>query len=157
MSKVRREKSAFYTTIKKGLKDLKKHNVKTGFFSSSKYADGTPVAYVAAIQEFLDGGSRSFMRTTMIEKEKEWAKIMEKFGPKIMDGSMSVTDALNIVGLRSSGDVAAKIAEITAPPLKPATIKARQRKLANNEKVGNLTKPLIESAVMFNSVTHEVD
>lgn len=49
---------------------------KVGFFPSSKYEDGTPVAYVAIIQEFGSPEQgippRSFMRTTIAEKQNEW-------------------------------------------------------------------------------------
>ena len=31
---------------------IKKSKLEVGFFESAKYPDGTPVAYVAAIQEF---------------------------------------------------------------------------------------------------------
>lgn len=40
--------------------ELAKKQLKVGFFAHSKYPDGTPVAYVAAIQElgYPAGGSR---------------------------------------------------------------------------------------------------
>lgn len=134
---------------------------KVGWFEGAKYQDGTPVAYVATIQEFgsvkNNTPPRSFMRTTVSEKLGEWADLVKSGAKAIIAGNASAKNVMTGLGLAAEGDVRKKIASIQNPALDPGTIKARQRKLANGKKVGNLDKPLIESALMINSLTSTVD
>ena len=157
MARVNRKKTPLFAKVKKAIKDADDRQVKVGFFESAKYPDGTPVAYIAAIQEFMDGGSRSFMRTTIAEQTKEWKKLMQDGAKAIINGTETVDSVLENLGLLAAAQVGEKISSIHSPPLKEATIAARKRKLANGEKVGNLTKPLVESGVLIASTTHQVE
>lgn len=134
---------------------------KAGFFESAKYPDGTPVAYVAAIQEFgyAEGGipPRSFMRTTANEQGKHWTEAFSKGAKAIVRGTFSPKQVMDAVGQLAAGDIRKKISEIQSPPLEAATVAARRRRYANKGATGNLTKPLVDTAIMVNSVTNIVE
>lgn len=138
---------------------------KVGFFDTAKYADGTPVAYVASIHEFgaAEQGipPRPFFRPTIAERSAEWTKQFGQGARAVAKGTFTASQVMDAVGLGAAGDVAKTIAGITTPPLKDATIAARRRRYANpklgKKTKGNLAKPLVDTAVMVNSVTHIVE
>ena len=61
------------------------------------------------------------------------------------------------LGQLAAGDIRKKISEIQQPPLQEATVKARKRRYKDRKTTGNLTKPLVDTAVMVNSVTNTVE
>lgn len=63
---------------------------------------------------------------------------------------------MDLLGTKIVGDLKVAIKSVNAPALQPATIDARRRKKANKTRIGNLTKPLVEEAIMINSITHLV-
>lgn len=52
MAKITRKNPKAFAEIVNRLKELDGTSAKAGWFATSKYEDGTPVAYVAAIQEY---------------------------------------------------------------------------------------------------------
>jgi len=130
------------------------HKVKVGILSGA-YEDGTPVAYVAAIQEFGSPEQnippRSFMRSTVTEKSTEWSN---KYAKILMSGNPD--NAAEVLGQVAAGDVREKIATIQDPPLQESTIKARVRSMADNATVGALNKPLVQTGLLLGSISHEV-
>ena len=137
-------------------------NVKSrvGWLGSSQYENGFPVAAAAAQNELgnpeLGIPPRSFMRTTVSEQRQNWRQLAESGARAMMAGNETMSTVMEKLAFQAEGDIAKKITEITAPPLKASTIKARQRKLANGKEIGSLTKPLIETATMLNTLTHDV-
>lgn len=148
-------------SLEKALKNVSGLTTKVGWFKGAKYQDGTPVAYVATIQEYgspMNGiPPRSFMRTTIAEKENEWAKLARSGAKAIIAGNASPKMVMEGLGLAASGDVRKKISEINSPALKAGTIEARKRKLSKGKKVGALTKPLVETGLMVASLTSTVE
>lgn len=157
-------------TLVTALKALDGLQAKTGWFETAKYADGTPVAYVATIHEFgavvlnmdavagaYQGGgegsgpviipARPFMRVTVAERGKEWIKLLETGAKEVLVGKLTPRQLLEMVALRAAGDVAKTIAKITTPPLAPSTI-------ANKR---GATKPLVDTGQMIQSVTGVVE
>lgn len=134
---------------------------KVGFFETSKYEDGTPVAYVATIQEYgvPEKGipARPFMRPTIAEKQNEWKSIAQQGARAMLDGKASGDQVLEVIGLKAAGDIRKTIASITTPALKPATVAARLRGYKDKTTVGSLTKPLVETGTMLNAVTSTVE
>lgn len=161
------------------LKDLDGVQGKVGWFESAKYTDGTPVAHVAAIQEFGSGAipPRPFMRTTLAEKQGEWGQQLEAGAGAVLDGKATARQVLEATMLRAAGDVAKKIASIYTPPLSPLTLLARQsagsnKRLSGAKELGALareldkgppnvggvsTKPLVWTGQMIQSVTGVVE
>lgn len=160
MATVKRDKTKA-VAMQKNLKALDGAGVRVGFFEGSKYDDGTPVALVAATQEFGSPKQgippRPFMRQAIAQHGRWWARLVET-GMKTVAAGGTVTPAQvwDRVGLKAAGDVRKAISEVQKPPLKEKTVKARLAKMADGKTVGNLRKPLVETGVMFNAVTHEL-
>lgn len=134
---------------------------KVGFFETSKYEDGTPVAYVATIQEYgaPERGipPRPFMRPTIAEKQNEWKGLAEQGARAMLDGKATGEQVLEVIGLKAAGDIRKAISAVTTPALKPATVAARLRGYKDKQTVGSLTKPLVHTGVMLNAVTSVVE
>lgn len=133
------------TTLAKELGELE---VASGWLESAKYENGTPVAYVASIQEFGTGPipPRPTMRPTVTAQTQRWGKIYAQTVKSATSGSA----VLEVMGAVVSGDFREAISELTSPPLAESTLKARKRR-------GNgSTKPLVDQRVMINTLTHVV-
>ena len=100
---------------------------------------------------------RSFMRTTIAEKENEWAKLAKSGAKAMVAGNASPRQVMEGIGLAASGDIRKKISEISSPALKASTVANKKRKLAKGKKVGSLTKPLVETSLMLSSLTSTVE
>lgn len=143
----------------KVLAAAKRVEVRVGFFNTATYADGTPVAYVAAIQEFgyPQGGipSRSFMRTTAAEKKPEWSSLMQRaLAGALNAGTVdALQNNLTQVGGLAAGDISRTISKITSPPLKDSTLRARQ---SRKKSPGVSRKPLVDTGKMIQSVDSAV-
>lgn len=155
--KARRVKGVDLSAALKGLQD---NSCKVGFFETAKYEDGTPVAYIAAIHEF-GAASRSvpprpFMRPTIAEHRANWQSLMRSGANKLAKGGITAEVFYDRLGLQASGDVRKTIAGIKEPPLKPATVKARERRYAKGAKGKSPDKPLVDTGTLLNSVTYAV-
>ena len=157
MGKVTR-KGGGIQRLRTGAKELSGVTGKVGFFESAKYPDGTPVAYVASIHEhgYAPGNipPRPMMRPTIAEQSAQWSRDFGEGAKAVVVGRYSAAQVMDAVGMKAAGDVAKTISEIKSPPLAPATVDARRRRYADGKTTGNLTKPLVDTAVMVTSVTH---
>lgn len=151
---IRRTSNA--SSIKKVLEELGRKEIKVGFFESAKYPDGTPIAYVAAIQEFGHGPipPRPFMRPAEQQNAAKWQKGIAAGVKSALNGSVTIEHALEQVGMVAAGDVRKAIKAVTAPPLADSTISARQRRL-KGKKAASI-KPLVDSGQMIQAVTSAV-
>lgn len=152
------------------LRSLDGVQAKTGWFETAKYADGTPVAYVATIHEFgaivvnadavagayQNGGggaapilipARPFMRPTVAAKGDSWMKLLAQGAAQVLLGKATAEQVLEAVALRAAGDVAKTISTISSPPLSPRTIAGKK----------GATKPLVDTGQMIQSVTGVVE
>lgn len=137
---------------------------KVGWFEGAKYEDGTPIAYVAAIQEFgttSNGGfipPRSFFRTTIAEKRAEWMGYAQR-GARAMLKGETLRNVLDVIGLRARGDVQHKIKQINSPPLADSTLAGRlyRRRQKNARAKTVSTKPLIDTGMMLASMQSAVE
>lgn len=125
-------------------------------------ADGTPMvkvgiqegnaetAGIAAIHEFGAPGAgipaRSFMRSTLAEKQKAWAKIAAVRLKAHLD---DIREALEVVGAVAAQDIQDKIKAGIAPEVKPATIRGRS--------VSKEPTPLIDTGNLLKSISYEVE
>ncbi|EMN3922123.1 hypothetical protein REJ49_004985 [Citrobacter farmeri] len=124
--------------------------LKVGFIDGATYPDGTPVALVAATNEYGNPANnqppRPFFRNAIAEHESEWLDAISRGLQK----GVPLDDVLAVVGERAVGDVVQSIATLMDPPLSPATIASRKSK-------GNAsTKPLVDTKVMIRDVHYEV-
>lgn len=134
------------------------HKVVAGFFETAKYDDGTPVAYIAAIQEFgyPEGKipSRPFFRNAIKANEQKWENTAAQLMLSVIEGKLSKEQALDQLGAMIKGDIQESIIDGDFEPLKQATLDARQSR-KRTEGVG--TKPLIDTGHMMRSVDYVVE
>ena len=121
--------------------------LRVGFLESATYPDGTPVAMIAAIQDF--GAPRAgipprpFFRNMIAAKQGEWP---EAIGTLLKMNNYDVKVALEIAGEAIAGQLRQSIVDTNSPPLKPATVRHK-----------GFDKPLVLTGHMLNSVSHEVE
>ena len=158
---VKREISSVDKNLEIALKNLSGKTARVGWFEKSKYEDGTPVASIAAQNEYGNPTKhippRSFMRTSIIEKENEWRSLAEQGSKAVLDGKQTVTQVMEKIGLKAAGDIRKKITQIFEPPLSPVTIHNRLHRKSNKKTIGLLTKPLIDTGIMLNTLTNTVE
>lgn len=161
--KVTRSKNSLIKKLPVILKDLEGKVGKVGWFEEQRYDDkeNTPVAYVAAVQEYgyppNNIPARPFMRPTVIAHHKEWKEIAEKGAKQAIIGKQTITSVMEAIGLKASGDIKKTISKVTEPPLSKRTIAARLARRSNKTTLGLLTKPLIDTGYMLNSLTNVVE
>lgn len=152
--------------LKRILAELQDLEVRVGWFETNYYPlekgrKPVPVAYVATIHEWGDPESgipaRPFMRPTVARERKNWEAYVASAAKDVVAGTLSMEDMFEALGLNVSGEIARSIAAVTAPELKKATIAAKRRKMANTGLTGRLDKPLVETGLMIDTVTHIVE
>ncbi|HGK4675246.1 TPA: hypothetical protein ACJ2WV_004547 [Kluyvera georgiana] len=129
---------------------LDSKQLKVGFIDGATYPDGTPVAMVAATNEYgrpeNNQPPRPFFRNAIAEHESEWADAIARG----IRAGYPVDQVLEVVGAQIHGDVQESIAQLMTPPLAASTIAARK------SKGNNSTKPLVDTKVMIGDVNYEV-
>ena len=161
--------------------------VKVGFFSTAKYQDGTPVAAVAAWNEFGtgphtiaakpgkvlaftgSGGETVFVRQVNhpgIPERPFFRRAiaeMEDGVSKILKSGldpkkMVVDEQLaDRVGLYAAAQVQESIVALNDPPNSPATIAQKRKKLHGKKGTGGGETPLMDTGTLRNSVAWEVE
>lgn len=165
-------------TLEKLPKEFEGMVAQVGFPSGISYEEGTPVAYVAAIQEFgapeVSIPPRPFIRPTINSKKDEWIQTIEKGIPKVIKEEITAFDVLDLVGMQASADIQEAIANVYSPPLRPITVLLRKWKkegkkitgatvgeaaiaIANGEDIGSDNKPLNATGLMIASVQNAVN
>lgn len=133
---------------------LSKNKGKVGWFESAKYPDGTPVAYVALIQEMGSPQNsippRPFFRSTMAEKSKQWTGLLKSGCKAILAGNETAHSVMEKVTGKAAGDVRRKISKIREPALSQRTLDARLSRGLTS------TKPLVDTGIMLQTLTHQV-
>ncbi len=120
--------------------------VKVGFFSTARYEDGTPVAAVAAWNEFGTKtiSERPFFRNALAESERSVGRILQAG----LDTKKMVVDEhlAGRVGAYVQGKIQDSITALKEPPNSPSTIRAKQS-----------SNPLVDTGFMRDSVTWQVE
>ncbi len=138
--------------LKQALEDIGRKlgrggTLKVGFLSGASYPDGTPVAMIAAIQDFGAPAAgippRPFFRNMIAEKQESWPGEIER-DLKRTDYDVDLT--LARVGALIAGQLRQSIVDTNEPPLKPATIRRK-----------GSSKPLVDTGVLLGSVDFEVE
>lgn len=108
--------------------------------------EGLTTADVAAINEFGMGvPARPFMRLTFEQRAGDLQKLGRGLEQRVLQGSMTVDNALNVMGTAAVGYVRATLDSGVPPPNAPGTI----------AKKGS-SQPLIDTAQLKGSITSEV-
>lgn len=119
--------------------------VRVGFMEGSTYPDGTPVPAVAFWNEYGGPGrpERPFFRRMIAKDSPKWAPLV---GKAAVAANYDSSRVLAILGDRIKGELQASINQFQDPPISQETAERKGFK-----------KPLIDTAVMLNSITFEVD
>ena len=151
--------------------------VQVGFFEGATYDDGTPVAMVAAIQNYGAPGvgvpPRPFFSSMIAAKKDEWgpaiAGLLKRHG-------YDAQQALSQTGAAIAGQLADSIVATSAPPLSPVTLMLRKmrredqslvvtkrivreaaaRVAAGESTGGEAAKPLVDTGHLLASIDYEV-
>lgn len=120
------------------------NSVKVGLpKGSNAYPDGTSVIMVGTVHEFGSPSrgipQRSFLRSTVVEKRRTYKGMAFELGRKILMGKLTVSKALNIIGLTVQTDVREKITDISEPAL-----------------VSREGNPLVDTGHLRQSIVYEV-
>lgn len=144
--------------MREAVKAIASKKLRVGWFDTSKYQDGTPVAYVATIHELGNpaGGvpARPFMRPTIEAKTPEWKSTLAGGAHQVLNGRLTAEQMLGQVGQVAAGNIAETIASIDTPALQPGTINARK---SRRKSPGVSTKPLVDTGLLIQSVNHKVE
>lgn len=119
--------------------------LKVGFLAGATYPDGTPVALVAAVQNFGAPSRgippRPFFSNMVATKQHEWGPAL---GELLKDHEPET--ALKMLGEGIVGQLRQSIADTNDPPLDPKTA-ARK----------GFDKPLVATGHMMNSADYQVN
>lgn len=135
--------------LQKALADIAENlgsgSVSVGFLAGATYPDGTPVPAVAFWNEY--GTSRSparpFFRTTIAEKNGEWAK---KLGKSVVHYDYDTEKILSFMGQTIQQDVQASINGWQDPPNAASTVAKK-----------GFNSPLRDTMQMMRSVDYVVE
>ncbi len=120
--------------------------VKVGFFSTARYEDGTPVAAVAAWNEFGTETipERPFFRNALAESERSVGRILQAG----LDTKKMVVDErlAGRVGAHVQGQIQESITALKEPPNAPETVRRK-----------GSSDPLMDTGTLRNSVSWEVE
>ena len=154
-----------HINIEKAIKDLSTDKVlKVGWPKNIRYPEeegGKYIAEVAAQNEYgaphKNIPARPFLGPAVANNKTQWLSIVEKGVKDTIDGKNTILDVLEKLGRKASADVVVAIKEVTSPPLSPVTIAKRLSKLSKKKVTAGLTKPLIDTGIMWRAVTHSVE
>ncbi len=155
MARIIRKEGPGKRILEDAVRDLKGKTSKVGWLESAKYPDkkATPVAYVAAIQEFGSPAQgippRLGMRATMQARRNAWRAMARRGASAVMKGDADGLQILSLVAEQARGDFLRTIRAVTDPPLKPGTIAARVRKKASGKLTKTLQKPLVDTGLLI--------
>ncbi len=120
--------------------------VEIGFLEGATYPDGTPVALVAALNEFGSPSRgmppRPFFRTMIEERSPEWP---DAIAANLKANNYQAEKSLEQIGEAIAGQLRQSIASFVGAPLKPSTIKRKGSE-----------KQLVDSGHMLNSIAAQV-
>ena len=120
--------------------------VRVGCLSEATYPDGTPVAMIAAIQDFGAPAAgippRPFFRNMIAKKSPEWPKAIRDL---LKANQYDALRTLQQSGEAIAGQLRQSIVDTNDPPLAPATIRRK-----------GFSKPLVDTGHMLNSVNYQV-
>lgn len=112
-------------------------------------------AEIAAVHEFgsSDGRipERSFLRSTMRNREADFSKIQAMLAKKVVANKLTAEQALDQLGAWFAAQVKHAITAGIAPELAESTIKARRKGKQPGRKV-----PLVDTGQLRNSITWAV-
>lgn len=173
-----------FKELQKRIKSSDKKELEVGWFEGARYDDSTPVAGVAAMQEF-GSAKRSipphpFFRPAIADNSKSWSELVADGSKAMINGKVTYDQVMNGLGLQVVGDIQKTITTESYPALSPITLALRNLRdngykvggkligqvaaaIANGEvgsgqlgQQSSNTTPLNDSGIMIATLSHEV-
>lgn len=120
--------------------------VRVGFLEGATYPDGTPVAMVAAIQEFgapsVNIPPRPFFRNMIADHSNEWPKAV---GDLLKTTDYDAEKTMGLAGEGIAGQLRQSVVDTNSPPNAESTIAAK-----------GSAKPLVDTGHLLASIDYEV-
>jgi len=142
----------------KGFQKPKSAAVHIGVFGDGAQREddeGIDNVLLAAVHEFgrRDGSipSRSFLRATIIENRRKYARMFEHFIKRFGGDPAGIRKTLDAMGLQVVGDVQKKISDGIKPRLEDSTLKAKKRRFGKES-----TTPLVATGDLRQSIASKV-
>lgn len=136
--------------LEAAIKELDSKQVKVGYFPTSRYPDGKPVAGVAVVQEFGSVSRRipprPFFRPAVDGSRQMQRDAIAAAVRRAVSGRQTVEQGMEQLGAAVVGEIQKAISELDSPPLADSTIRRK----------GN-SKPLVDTGMMLQSVTYVVE
>ena len=151
-----------FSTVDEAINQIGKLTLAVGWFEAAKYDAETPVAAVAAQNEYgneeLNIPPRPFIRPTVANRSRVWKGFITRNAKKVISGDLSGDQMMEALGLAVAGDIRKTITQIHEPKLSERTLAARRkiRKVSKEEASAELEKPLVFEAFLLNSVSYAV-
>lgn len=150
MARVTVDKTAL-KALSKAMGDANNKSLQVGWFESAKYDDGTPVAGIAAQNEFgnpkISIPPRPFIRPTIDNQSEAWAGIAEQGAKALLNGKASINQVLNAIGLKASADIKNSIVNSSFVGLSPITIALRKIRNDDKFKIGGALVGSVAGAI----------
>jgi hypothetical protein len=163
MTVVKHEPGEATAKLRAALKTLQGVTGKVGWPESAKYADGTPVAYVAAIQEYGYDPKhippRLGFRATLPSLQPELQRVAGVYAKRMLADKAGPIDAMDAIGGTAQGLLFKHISNVTSPPLAFATQAARayRRGIPPDELTATGAKPLNDTGLLIATLTHQTE
>lgn len=151
--------------IQKALRDLADSQVMVGIPDTADGRSAGAAIGNAALGYLHETGSpannippRPFLQPGVNESKDKWLAYLKQAGELAMEGKASAVDkALHAAGITAVTAVKARITAGIPPPLKPATVAARQRRTKSRQanSAADVT-PLIDTGQLLASITYVV-
>lgn len=100
---------------------------------------------------------RPFMKPSVEDNKEDLIGQIEQVSRKFLNGQISEQQAAEMIGAEAAGNIKKAIAKVNAPPLKASTVRRKRNQYADKSITGALTKPLMDSGVLFDSVDSKAE
>ena len=159
--------------------DLEHLDARIGWFESARYDEETPVALVAAQNEYGNPDNnippRPFMRPAISEHAQSWKQKISSGAKAITAGNETSATVMEAVAALAAGQIREGIEQVYSPSLSPFTIFNRLQSLDKARGIRRsrqaqedrtidfiiddhtITKPLVFAGILLNTLTYVVD
>jgi hypothetical protein len=136
-----------WNRAKRYIRDRKAQYVDVGVMTVHDLrSDDVTNTMLAMVHEFgLGVPERSFIRSTVDEKQLEYIKFMHKLGGLVAVGKMTKKQALTLLGAKVEADMKTNIRSGIEPALAASTVASK-----------GSSKPLINTGQLASSIDYEV-
>ena len=100
---------------------------------------------------------RPFMKPSVEDNKEYFVGQIEIISRQFIKGEISEQKAADKIGEAAAGNIKKAIAKVNAPPLKASTVRRKRNQYADKSVTGALTKPLIGSGHLLESVDSKAE